>query len=225
MIEQNTAAAVVAFLEKHSDPANVKGMEQFGITAKHSLGVAMPMLRLKARDLRKNHELALELWDTGIQEARILASICAEPEKLTEAQAEKWVLDFDNWGICDQVCLNLFYKAPFARKKILQWVKRDEEFVRRSGFALMAVLAVHDKEAPDTDFEKFLPLIEKYSTDDRNFVRKAVNWALRQIGKRNARLCRDATALAKKLKAADTSSARWIGSDALREFEKRAKTA
>jgi 3-methyladenine DNA glycosylase AlkD len=223
MTRQITLASVLDFLEKHSNPANVQGMERFGIKTNHALGIDMPMLRLKARELRKNHELALQLWDSGIHEARILASLCAEPEKLTEAQAEKWVADFDNWGICDQVCLNLFDRLPFAGKKILEWAKRDEEYVRRAAFALIAVLAVHDKEMSDSDFEKFLPLIEKYSTDERNFVRKAVNWALRQTGKRNDRLCRASMALAKKLKAADSSSARWIGSDALRELEKRAK--
>ena len=175
-------------LKSLSDPEVVAGMARFGINPKTTYGVSIPNLRKMAKQIGRDHLLALRLWNSGIHEARILASMIDPPEMVTEEQMDKWVKDFDSWGVCDQCCSNLFDKTKFAHKKAIQWSKRREEFVKRAGFVLMATLAVHDKEAGDKEFLKFLPIIKREATDDRNFVKKAVNWALRQIGKRNLSL-------------------------------------
>ena len=201
-----------------ANPANDAGMARFGINPKGILGVSMPVLRKMGRQHRRNHPLALELWQSGIHEARILAALVDDPAQVTARQMEAWVCDFDSWDICDGVCCNLFDKTPFARVKIQTWTRRRAEYVKRAGFVLMAALAVHDKKAPDDLFLEFLPLIEREAPAERNFVRKAVNWALRQIGKRNARLCRAAIASARRIHAQDTKAARWIATDALREL-------
>lgn len=202
-----------------ADPEAVKGMESFGINPKNTLGVSMPAIRRLARDIGRDHLLAAGLWESGVHEARILAGLVDDPGQVTEGQMERWVFDFDSWDVCDQVCMGLFDRTPFAYEKALEWSRRDEEFVKRAGFSLMASLAVHDKKADDAKFLRFLPAILKASGDDRNFVKKAVNWALRQIGKRSLVLHGPAVKAAREIIALGTRSGRWIASDALRELE------
>jgi 3-methyladenine DNA glycosylase AlkD len=176
------------------------------------------MIRALAKEIGRSHELAQQLWDSGIHEARILAGMVDDYRHVSEEQMERWVKDFNSWDLCDQVCSNLFDKTPFAYDKAKSWTVRNEEFVKRAGFALMACLAVHDKKASDQQFLLFFPLIKKESVDERNFVKKAVNWALRQIGKRNLALNQAAIELAHEIKTIDSKSARWIANDALREL-------
>ncbi len=197
---------------------NREGMKRYGINTDTAFGVSMPVIRGKAKEIGRDHDLAVMLWDTGMHDLRILAALIDEPEKVTEKQLEKWVAGFDSWDVCDQVCMNLFDKTPFAFGKAVEWAEREEEFVKRAGFVLMASLAVHDKKAQDAEFIGFLPIVEKSADDDRNFVRKAVNWALRQIGKRNAGLNRLAVATAKRIKKSGSKSACWVASDAIREL-------
>ncbi len=201
-----------------ADPRAVEGMARYGINPDRAYGVSIPNLRRIAGKAGKDHELAGELWSSGIHEARILASMVEDPGKVTEEHMNRWAADFNSWDLCDQCCNNLFRKTPFAHSKALEWSSCEEEFVKRAAFALMASLAVHDKGAPDTAFTKFLPLIERESSDSRNYVKKAVNWALRQIGKRNRGLNGPAVELADKLRQSDLKAARWIGSDAYREL-------
>jgi 3-methyladenine DNA glycosylase AlkD len=215
-----TCAEIIAQLRTLANPANVVGMARYGINSSDALGVSMPALRQMARAYRRQHALALELWQSGIHEARIMAALVDDPRQVTAAQMEAWVRDFASWDICDQVCSNLFDKTPFAHAKIRAWTQQPDEYVKRAGFVLMAALAVHDKAAPDELFLGFLSLIEREAHDERNFVRKAVNWALRQIGKRNARLRTAALASAASILAQDTKPARWIARDAIRELEK-----
>lgn len=194
-------------------------MARFGINPDRALGVRIPDLRRLAKQVGTDHSLALGLWKTGIHEARILASMIDDPASVTERQMESWAGDFDSWDLCDQCCGNLFDRTPFAYGKAVDWASRDEEFVKRAGFALMAWAAVHDKGADNRAFLEFLPVIEREAHDDRNFVKKSVNWALRQIGKRNRRLHRAALGLAKRLAARkDSRAARWIGTNAVREL-------
>ena len=204
-----------------SSPEAVVGMSKFGINPENTYGISIPKLREIAKDIGKNHQLALELWKSDIHEARILASFIDEPEKVTENQLEKWVRDFDSWDVCDQVC-NLFEKTPYAYQKAIEWTNRKEEFIKRAAFALMAGLAVHDKEASDEQFEQFFPLIRKAATDDRNFVKKAGNWALRNIGKRNKALNERAIEIAREIQEMNSKTAKWIASDALRELSSQA---
>lgn len=218
-----TRKEILAQLKALANPRNVEGMARFGINPHNTLGVSIPQLRRLAKQAGTDHRLALALWRSGIHEARILASMVDEPARVTAAQMESWVKDFDSWDVCDQVCSNLFDQTPFAHRHAAAWARREEEFVRRAGFALMAALAVHDKSARDAAFKKFLPLIKRYATDDRNFVKKAVNWALRGIGKRNLALNRAAIATAKKIQAIDSKTAQWIAADALRELTSEAK--
>lgn len=193
-------------------------MARFGIQARQALGVSMPVLRGIAKTIRRNHALALELWDSGIHEARILASLVAEPDQMTRAQAQRWVSDIDSWDVCDQCCSNLFDKTPHAWSLPPEWCGHSGTFVRRAGFVMIAVLAVHDKKASDDRFEPFFSLIRKGALDERNFVKKAVNWALRQMGKRSLRLNRLAQREAHVLQDINTPTARWIAADALREL-------
>jgi 3-methyladenine DNA glycosylase AlkD len=210
-------------LESLSNPDAVAGMARFGINPKNTYGVSIPVLRKMAKQIGKNHLLAQQLWtSSSIHEARILAGMIDVPEKVTETQLERWVKDFDSWDVCDQCCSNLFDKTKFAHKKAIEWSKRREEFVKRAGFVLMATLAVHDKEADNQKFMRFLPIIKREATDERNFVKKAVNWALRQIGKRNSALNKIAIQTAKKIQKIDSKSARWIASDAIRELTSEA---
>lgn len=215
---------IVKELKTYANPKNLAGMARFGISGKNVLGGPnMPTLHKMANEIKKSgvdrHQLAQELWDSQIHEARILAGFIDEPEKATEKQLEKWVKDFDSWDICDQVCANLFDKTEFAYKKIGEWTKRKEEYVKRAGFVLMATLAVHDKKAADITFIKMLPIIKRGATDERNFVKKAVNWALRQIGKRNVHLRREAIETANEILKIDNKAAQWIAKDALRELK------
>jgi len=193
-------------------------MERFGINPRNTYGVSIPVLRTMAKELGKSHSLALKLWESGIHEARILASMMDVPDRVTNEQMERWVKDFDSWDVCDQCCSNLFDKTELAYQKAYEWSSRPEEFVKRAGFVLMAALAVHDQKAPNARFLKFLKTIRREAADERNFVRKAVNWSLRQIGKRNLELNRAAIVTAKTIRKMDSNGARWIASDALREL-------
>lgn len=217
---KSTYEEIITELESKKNPKNVEGMARFGINPENTFGVPIPNLRKIARRIGRDHELAKQLWASGIHEARILASFIDEPEKVTEKQMDCWVFDFDSWDICDQVCSNLFDKTFYVHKKILEWVGSEKEFVRRAGFVLIATSSVHNKEWSDSDFERYFPLIEKYATDERNFVKKAVNWALRQIGKRNLDLNKKAIKLAEKIKneQSESKNAKWIANDALREL-------
>ncbi len=209
---------VLRRLRSLADPEAVEGMARFGINPKDTLGISIPQLRRIAKEIGKDHGLARELWSSGIHEARILACFVDDPEAVTEKQLEGWVRDFDSWDVCDQCCMNLFDKTEFAYDKAVEWSAEGEEFVKRAAFALMASLAVHDKRAPDEQFATFLPIIKREAIDDRNYVKKAVNWALRQIGKRNLNLNAIAIKAAEKIQEIDSRSARWIASDALREL-------
>ena len=213
---------IIQKLKSLSDPEAVKGMARFGINPENTFGVSVPNLRSTAKETGKDHDLAQQLWASGIHEARILATMIDDPKLTTEEQMESWVKDFDSWDVCDQCCMNLFDKTEFAFRKAKEWSEREEEMIKRAGFALMAVLAFHDKKAVDEEFSEFLPMIKRESTDDRNFVRKAVNWALRQIGKRNRNLNEMAVKTAEEIQQIDSKSARWIASDALRELTSQA---
>jgi len=213
-----TAQEILVRFKSQANPDKVKGMAQYEINTEKAFGISMPALRKMGKETGKDHALALELWNTGYHEARILASLIADPKHVTEELMEEWVLDFNSWDLCDQVCMNLFDKTSLAYKKALEWSARKEEFVKRAGFALMARLAWTDKKAHDDKFLIFLPIIREEAIDERNFVKKAVNWALRQIGKRNKQLNKYALEEAEILKMTDSKSARWIGNDAYREL-------
>ena len=213
-----TLDGVLGRLEAAGNPGNVAGMARYGINTRGTLGVPMPILRRLARELGRDHDLALQLWASGGHEARILAALVDDPAQLTDEQMEGWVRDLDSWDVCDQVCGNLFDRHPLAYDKAVAWSGRPEEFVKRAGFVLMARLAVHDKQAADERFLSMLPLIEREASDDRGYVKKAVNWALRQIGKRNARLNEAALATAETLVAQESTAARWVGRDAAQEL-------
>lgn len=213
------AGDILETLKGMSDPVNVAGMARFGISSKNTLGVPVPAVRKLAKEIGTDHKLAAKLWSSGVHEARLLAGFIDDPDEVTENQMEQWALEFDSWDICDQVCSNLFDRTPFAIKKAKEWSRRKEEFVKRAGFVLMAALSVHDKKAEDRLFESFLPIIIRESADERNFVRKAVNWALRQIGKRNILLNKSAVRSAKEIQKIDSKSARWVAADALRELQ------
>ena len=214
-----TTDQIVRHLRSLENKHNQEGMGRFGINVDHALGISVKVLRQLAKEYGRDHETALELWETGIHEARLLAVLTDDPGMLSEQQMECWVRDIDSWDLCDQACSNLFDKWPGAVDKVFEWSARPEEFVKRAGFVLMVALSVHDKKAADETFTGFLPVIERESGDGRNFVKKAVNWALRAIGKRNDRLNKQAIALASRLSASDDKTARWIGRDALRELQ------
>lgn len=225
---------IIAKLKSQKNPKNIAGMTRFGISAAHTLGVSMPYLRNLAKEIKKEakidkkgvegrHKLALKLWNSKIHEARILAALIDEVEMVGEKQMENWVKDFDSWDMCDQVCMNLFDKTEIAWQKSIEWSARKEEFVKRAGFALMAALAFHDKEADDKKFIEFFSCIKREAIDERNFVRKAVNWALRQTGKRNKNLCVAALKVAREIQAEkqENKTAKWVASDAIRELENK----
>ena len=209
-------------LKVKAKPDQLAGMARYGIVVEKRLGVSIPELRKIAKEIGKNHDLALELWKTGISDALILASMIGEPEKLTEEQMEEWVKDFNSWDVCDQVCMNLFEKTSLAWKKILDWSEREEEFVKRASYALLACLAWHDKKVEDDKFIELFPVIKCGATDERNYVKKAVNWALRNIGKRNLNLNKAAIEVARKIQQIDSGAARWIASNAIKELESEA---
>jgi len=219
MASEARADDVIARLKSKSNPGNREGMARYGITVDKAFGVSMPELRALAKELSKDHELALALWDTGYHEAKILAGLIDDPRLVSEKQMDAWAAGFDSWDVCDQCCSNLFDKTQFAYGKALAWTRDERELVRRAGYVMMATLAVHDKKAPDKVFELFFPFILKGSLDERNLVKKAVSWALRQIGKRNAELNAMAIATAKQIRALDSKSARWIAADALKELQ------
>ena len=212
------ALQLIAHLRSLRNERNIAGMKRFGISSRHEqLGINAPVLREIARSHRKNHALAQELWASNIHDAMQLATIIDDPKQVTRTQAERWVRDCDNWAQTD-ACAFLFDRTEFAEDKARSWSLRKAEFVKRTGFSLMAGMAVHRKELPDDVFLQFLPLIRREAIDERNFVKKAVNWALRQIGKRNPRLRWAAIVEAKRILKLDTKSARWIARDALREL-------
>jgi 3-methyladenine DNA glycosylase AlkD len=213
------AKAILAELRAAGNAANLEGMSRYGIQTDKALGVTLPKLRALAKTVGRDHEVALELWGTGVHEARILASLVDDPSKVTMAQMDRWVKDFDSWDVCDGCCSNLFDKTPYAWSKAAEWSRAEAEFVKRAGFVLMAALAVHDKKASDEEFVRFFPLIRAGASDSRNFVKKAVNWALRGIGKRNLRLNGRAIRLAEEIHRLDGGAARWVASDALRELK------
>jgi 3-methyladenine DNA glycosylase AlkD len=208
-----------------ANPGNVKGMARFGINPENTLGVSIPDLRRLARQAGRDHALAEKLWQTGIHEARILAGMVDDPRLVTREQMNRWVADFDSWDVCDQVCMNLFARSPLAFDKWVEWAGRDEEFVKRAGFALMACTAWSNKQATDKQVAAFLPIIEREASDRRNYVKKAANWALRQIGKRNSGLNKLAVASAQRISKQDSKSAKWIAADALRELTAEATKA
>jgi 3-methyladenine DNA glycosylase AlkD len=217
-----TVEKIIKKLESLENPVNIAGMARFGIVTKKAFGVSAPVLKKLAKEIKKQtnerHKLALELWESGIHEARIIAYLVDDPKQVTLEQMESWAADFDNWAICDGACGHLFCKTEFAYEKVFEWSEREEEFVKRAGIVLIAWLAVHDKKADDAALAQFLPVLESKACDERNFVKKAVNWSLRQIGKRNANLNRLAIETAERIKAQNTKSAHWIAADALREL-------
>jgi len=205
-------------LERAGDRRTREGYARYGIVAPKSLGVPMAKIQAIAKRLGTDHALALALWETEWYEARLLCAFVADAQLLTAPQMERWTKDFDNWGVCDTLCFKLYDRSPHAWKKLAPWAKKKDEFVRRAAFALLASLALHDKAAKDDAFVKTLPLIEQAATDERNFVKKGVSWALRSVGRRNAALRARSVALAKRLAACDDPAPRWIGKDALREL-------
>ena len=213
------AAAVVAWLEKHANQRVRDGMACYGIPSDNAFGMAVGELRKYAKEIGRSHGLAADLWATGWYEARMLAAYVDDPSEVTPSQMDRWAKDFDNWAICDTVCFHLFDRSPHAWKKVGPWARRRDEFVRRAAFALLASLTVHDKQAPDDQFAAGLELIESAAEDNRNFVKKSVNWALRSIGKRSLNLHGLSVALAERLAASSHPTARWNGKDALRELQ------
>ncbi len=217
----SSARTILAQLKRLARPDNLPGMARYGMNPEGRLGLSVPDMRRIAKKAGKDHRLALDLWKSGIAEARMVASMVDEPERVTSAQMDRWVRDFDSWDVCDQVCGNLFDKTPYAWVKAREWAKRNEEYVKRAGFALMAYLAWHHKDGPDAAFVRFFASIRRGAADERNFVKKAVSWALRNIGKRNPRLRRAALSEARALRKSDSPAARWVGADAERELAGR----
>jgi 3-methyladenine DNA glycosylase AlkD len=217
-----TVPEVLRWLRARGTAHNRRGLAHVGIRAERCFGVSMETMRPLVRTIGRDHALAQALWRTGWLEARVLASLVDDPARVTPAQMERWVRGFDNWAVCDSTCIHLFAHTPHAWPKMRAWARREEEYVRRAAFALLAGLAVHDKDAADTAFVRALPLVARQAVDPRHFVKKAVNWALRQIGKRNRALNRRARAVARRLASSDSPPARWVGRDALRELTSRA---
>lgn len=216
--KETSPGAVLQKLEALGDPKVRAAMERFAIPNANALGIPMPALHKLAREIGRNHVLAQELWDTRVHEARILAGMIDEPEKVTAQQMERWAREFDSWDVVDGSCCHLFVFAAPAWRKAVEWSRRKEEFVKRAGFALMAYLAVHEKHAPDSKFLRLLPILKRHAGDERNFVKKAINWALRQIGKRNRPLNQAAIRTARQIRMLDSRAARWVAADALREL-------
>ncbi|MDD4875765.1 MAG: DNA alkylation repair protein [Dehalococcoidales bacterium] len=214
-----TVEEILDNLKSKAKPDQLEGMARYGISIKQRLGVSVPDMRKIARELGKDHRIALDLWNTGIDEAKILAAMIDDRNEITDGQMEDWVRGINSWDVCDQVCMNLFEKSPLVWRKITDWSEREEEFTKRTAFSLIARLAWHDKTAKDEQFVEFFPLIIRESNDDRNFVKKAVNWALRNIGKRNINLNKKAINTAKIIQKIDSKAARWIAADVIRELE------
>jgi len=218
---QDRTQQALAWLRDHASEAARDGMARFAIPSDHALGVSMKDIQALAKQLGRDHELAAALWSTGVYEARMLTAYVADPAQLTPAQMDRWCRDFDNWAICDTLCFTLFDRTPHAWRKVVQWSSRRDEFQKRASFALLASLALHGRLEDESLYADGLALIEREAHDDRNFVKKGVNWALRAIGRR-AEWRGEAAAVAKRLSASDEAGARWIGKDALREFAKQA---
>jgi len=216
---------LIADLRAHANPANVAGMARYGISTEGTLGVPVYVLRRMAKEAARDHALAEQLWNSGIHEARIMATLVDDPKLVTARQMDRWARDFDSWDVCDHACQNLFRYTPIAFAMAAKWANARREFVRRAGFSLMAGLAGKARDASDEQFAAFLPLIAEAARDDRNMVKKAVNWALRGIGKRNRRLHKLAIAAAEEIRKQDSRSARWIAADALRELRNPATIA
>lgn len=214
---------VLAWLKRRGSERNVKGMARYGIVAKRVFGVTVATLRALKKKIGKDHALSLALWKTGWYEARLLAAFVGDPERVTRRQMNAWASGFENWADCDTVCFHLFDRTPFAWQKAREWSTAPREFVKRGGFVLMACLALHDKAAPDKRFLGFLPLIERGARDERNFVKKGVNWALRSIGRRSPALKKAALAVARRLARSEAAAPRWVGHDALRELVRHAR--
>jgi 3-methyladenine DNA glycosylase AlkD len=225
MSADERARDVVRTLERMGDRSRLEGMARFGIDTGRAVGVTVTELRRFARDLGHDHELAAALWASGVHEARLLASLVDEPALVSEAQMEAWVADFDSWDVCDGVCGNLFDRTPFALDKAVEWSSREPEFEKRAAFALMASAVVHRKDLPDAAFASLLPVIRAQATDERNYVKKAVSWALRQIGKRSSGLNPLAIRTAEQIERIDSRAARWVARDALRELRSDAVQA
>ena len=215
---RNEIQVVIAGLKRRGTRRTRDGMARYGLPSDKAFGVPVGTMQQMAKRLGRNHELAAALWHTGWYEARMLASFVDEPARVTPAQMDRWCRDFDNWGICDTVCFHLFDRTPHAWRKVEQWSSRRDEFVKRAAFALLASLTAHDKRADDEAFLRGLLLVERAATDERNFVKKSVNWALRCIGKRSPGLNAAAVAVAQRLSASPQPAARWVGKDALREL-------
>jgi 3-methyladenine DNA glycosylase AlkD len=213
-----TKNEIIAELSKNRNQKNIDGLARYGINVEKAFGLGAPFMYALAKRIGKNHDLALELWESGFHEARHIATMIDDPGLVTKSQMNKWVRDFNSWDICDGTCSNLFRKTPYAIKKIFEWCDRKEEYVRRAGFSLIAYVAVHHKTRNDDEFLEFFPIIKKHSGDERNFVKKAVNWALRQIGKRSLYLNKAAVKVAKEILETDSRSARWIAKDAIKEL-------
>ncbi|MGA9159605.1 MAG: DNA alkylation repair protein [Actinomycetota bacterium] len=225
MTAADRAREVLRTLEGMGDRARLEGMARYGIDTRHAVGVTVTELRRVARDLGRDHELAAVLWASGVHEARILASLVDEPSRVADPQMEAWVADLDSWDVCDQVCANLFDRTPFALDKALEWSARGPEFEKRAGFALMACAAVHRKDLSDDAFASLLPAIREQATDERNYVKKAISWALRQIGKRSVALNAEAIRTADQIAEMDGRAATWIARDVLRELRSDAVQA
>nr|WP_316642174.1 DNA alkylation repair protein [uncultured Roseateles sp.] len=221
MTVQARLAHALALLRAQARPEALEGMAGFGLVGEGRLGLAVPTMRALGKQLGTDHDLALALWDTGIPDAQIVASLVADPQAMTAVQMDRWTQGMQAWDVCDQACLNCFRRSPLAWGRIPRWAVKQDCFAKRAGFSLLAVLAVHDKQAPDARFTDCFPLIKQAADDERNFVKKSVNWALRQIGKRNATLLPQAIGLAERLKEQPSKSARWIAADALRELKPR----
>lgn len=219
---QEEVRSALAALEEMSTQKDRENLARFGITASKAFGVSMANIQVLAKRLGRSHELAAALWETGWYEARMLTSFVDEPARVTPEQMDRWCRDFDNWGICDTLCFNLFDRTPHAWAKVTEWSGASEEFIKRAAFALLASLAGHDKKSGDEPFLKALPLIERAATDDRNFVKKGVSWALRMAGRRSAALHAAAVDLSRRLAGSPEPAARWVGKDALRDLTKPA---
>jgi 3-methyladenine DNA glycosylase AlkD len=217
-MNKSLSQKIISDLKRLSDPDKIPGMKKFGISAENALGIRVDKLRTLAKETGCNHNCALEIWDSRIHEARILASMIADPHKFTKIQMNLWVKEINSWDICDQCCNNLFRKTPFAIEHSLRWAEDDKLFIKRAGFVLMAVISVHNKLMTNQEFEKYFPLIIKHSSDERNFVKKAIHWALRQIGKRNCELHLKALETCEILSRSDSEIAFWIGRNAMKEL-------
>lgn len=213
-----TCKQVIDELKKHYNPKNIEGMARFGIKSESAFGINAPTIKSIAKKIGKNHQLANDLWNYGIHEAKNIAVLIDDPKLVTKKQMDVWAKDFYSWDICDNACGNLFEKTKYAEEKVFEWAENKKEFIRRAAFSLIAYIAVHQKKKNDEEFLAFFPIIKKHSVDERNFVKKAVNWALRQIGKRSIFLNKKALELASEIEQLDSKSAKWIAKDAIKEL-------